>query len=290
LLVKAGIMTTILQWFDPQFASVFYQMSLLTGLALVISSIGFYRVVYFISIGYAFSIVAMAVVTPLSHLQNVSWTTAMQNALLVLWGIRLGVYLVQREFQASYRKELDNVHQRSAGMTLQIKLLIWVSVSVLYVLMFSPSLFGLIDMSDNPAWRRYLFQISGLLLMGGGLILETLADKQKSDFKAQNPKSYCDVGLYRWVRCPNYLGEIAFWVGNWIIGVASYHSPLKWIASVIGVVCIVLIMMGSTKRLEKTQAKRYRNQSAYQEYIRTVPVLFPFVPVYSLQNVRVYLE
>lgn len=283
-------MTTILHRFDPQFASVLYQLSLLTGLALVISVIGFYRVVYFISIGYAFSIVAMAIVSPLGHLQNLSWTTAIQNALLVLWGIRLGGYLVQREFQASYRKELDDVHQRSAGMTLRIKILIWVSVSVLYVLMFSPSLFGLLENPDSPAWRRYLFQLSGLLLMGGGLVLETLADKQKSDFKAQNPKRYCDAGLYRWVRCPNYLGEIAFWVGNWIIGVAAYNSPLKWIAGVVGMVCIVLIMMGSTKRLEKTQAKRYGNQSAYQEYIRTVPVLFPFVPVYSLQKVRVYLE
>ena len=28
----------------------------------------------------------------------------------------------------------------------------------------------------------------------------------------------------------------------------------------------------------------------YQEYIRTVPVLFPFIPVYSLKKVRVFLE
>ena len=49
-------------------------------------------------------------------------------------------------------------------------------------------------------------------------------------------------------------------------------------------------MIGSTKRLEKSQGERYGALPEYQDYIRRVPVLFPFVPVYTLQNVRVYLE
>jgi hypothetical protein len=57
----------ILNWFDPQVGSVLLEMLLLLSLALVISSIGFYRVVYFISIGYALSIMAMALVAPLKH-------------------------------------------------------------------------------------------------------------------------------------------------------------------------------------------------------------------------------
>jgi steroid 5-alpha reductase family enzyme len=117
-----------------------------------------------------------------------------------------------------------------------------------------------------------------------------MSDKQKADFKARFPKQYCNVGLYRWVRCPNYLGEITFWVGNWVMGILFYNSPLKWIASSVGLVCIVLIMMGSTKRLENAQDKRYGNQTEYQKYILTVPVLFPFIPVYSLKKVRVFLE
>jgi steroid 5-alpha reductase family enzyme len=279
----------LLNWFDPEFRSIFPEMLLLL-MALVISSIGFYRVVYFISIGYAFSIVAMAITTPLRHFENLTWASALQNIFLVLWGLRLGIYLVQREFRASYRKELTNVHQRSAGMTWGRKALIWVSVSLLYVLMFSPSLFSLITLSVTSSWMFYLVQIAGLLLMGGGLVLEAVSDKQKSDFKAQFPNQYCDVGLYRWVRCPNYLGEITFWVGNWMVGAMFYNTLMKWIASLAGVVCIVLIMMGSTKRLERSQDERYGNQLKYQDYIRTVPVLFPFVPVYSLKNVRVFLE
>ena len=279
-----------LNWFEPEYSSVLPEMLFLTALALIISSIGFYRVVYFISIGYAFSIVAMAVISPVRHLGSLNWTSASQNILLVMWGVRLGIYLVQREYRASYRKELADIHQRSAGMSWITKILIWASVSVLYVFMFSPSLFSLITLPVNTSWIFTLVQTAGLMLMGGGLLLEAMSDKQKTDFKARFPKQYCNVGLYRWVRCPNYLGEITFWVGNWVMGILFYDSPLKWIASLIGLVCIVLIMMGSTKRLENTQDKRYGNQTEYQKYICTVPVLFPFIPVYSLKKIRVFLE
>ncbi len=280
----------LLNWLDLRLGYVSIEMLLLFGLALVISSIGFYRVVYFISIGYAFSIVAMGIITPIRHLESLTWALALQNIFLVLWGIRLGFYLVQREVRESYRKELKNIHQRTAGMSWMIKVLIWVSVSLLYVLMFSPSLFGLIALPGSSSRIYDLTQIAGLLLMGGGLVLEALSDKQKSDFKAKFPEKYCNVGLYRWVRCPNYLGEIIFWLGNWVMGIMIYDTPLRWVAGLIGIACIVLILMGSTKRLENTQDERYGDQPEYQNYIRTVPVLFPFVPVYSLKNVRVYLE
>jgi steroid 5-alpha reductase family enzyme len=265
-------------------------MLLLLGLALIISAIGFYRVVYFISIGYAFSIGTMAIITPLRYIENLTWASALQNMLLVLWGLRLGIYLVQREFRASYHEKSSSTHQRFAEMAWYIKVLIWVSVSLLYVLMFSPSLFVLTASSATSFWITDLVQIAGLVIMGGGLVLEAVADKQKSDFKTAFPRRFCNVGLYRWVRCPNYLGEIIFWVGNWVVGVKAYTSPLKWITSLGGLVGIVLIMIGSTRRLERGQDERYADQPKYQEYIRAVPVLFPFVPVYSLKKICVFWD
>ena len=263
---------------------------LLFGLALVISSIGFYRAVYFISIGYAFSMVAMAIATAFLLRQNLTWASILHNLLLALWGLRLGLYLVRRESQSSYHRELEETHERSAGMSWLQKALIWISVSALYVAMFSPSLFSLTATSPAPAGLTIALQSLGLLLLGGGLLLEAVADKQKSDFKAHTPGLFCHVGLYRRVRCPNYLGEITFWVGNWVMGLLFYVSPLRWIASAIGLVCIILIMVGSTKRLERSQGERYGHLPEYQQYVRTVPVLFPFVPIYTLKNVRVFLE
>jgi steroid 5-alpha reductase family enzyme len=162
-------------------------------------------------------------------------------------------------------------------------------VSLLYVAMFSPALFGAAA-ARRLAGLPLVIQVAGLLLMALGLALEAVADAQKNAAKTNCPSCFTNVGLYRWVRCPNYLGEITFWSGSLIAGAVYLASALQVALALVGWVCIVLIMMGSTKRLERTQAARYGEQPAYQEYVRTVPVLFPWVPVYTLQNVRVYLE
>jgi len=264
---------------------------LLFGIALVISSIGFYRLLYFINIGYAFAIVGMILLMLFRHIENFSPVSLLENLFLAIWGLRLGLYLVQREFQAgAYDKYKNETHASLAKISVGVKIIIWISVSILYVLMFSPNLFLLTERPTFAAWPFYLVQGIGLLLMGGGLILEWLADKQKSDFKAERPRDYCDTGLYRLVRCPNYLGEVTIWVGNWVVGIPFYTTPAHWIISIIGMSCIILIMMISTQRLENAQDERYGDRAEYQIYIKSVPVLFPFVPVYSLKKVRIIPE
>ena len=219
------------------------------------------------------------------------WAAALQNLLLVVWGLRLGIFLVRRELQPAYGKELAGTHARSAGMALSRKILIWVGVSVLYVVMFTPSLFVLAPASGDaaPGMPIVAIQWLGLAIMAGALLLEALADQQKSAFKDRNPGRFCDAGLYRWVRCPNYLGEILFWVGSWVCGLIFYATPLRWIIAASGLVCIVLIMLGSTKRLEAQQDERYGEDPAYQRYVRTTPILIPLAPIYSFHNLRVYL-
>jgi hypothetical protein len=64
---------TTLSWIHKELASLPLQILLvLFGLALITSAVGFYRVVYIISIGYAFSIVAMAVATMILLRENLT--------------------------------------------------------------------------------------------------------------------------------------------------------------------------------------------------------------------------
>lgn len=274
---------TLLGWLQQEFATIPQLTPWLFGLTLLISASGFYRTVYFISIGYAFSVAAMAVTTLLAFRQDLAWFNLLQNVCLAMYGLRLGTYLLRREAKSAFSKERENITRRTADLTFGRKIPMWIGVSLLYVMMFSPSLFSLTTAPRVPAPAATVFQLLGLAFMFGGLGLEALAD-------AQNPRQYCDVGIYRWIRCPNYFGEIMLWIGNWVLGFVFYTSTLQWIASFVGLVCIVLIMMGSTKRLEQAQDDRYGAQPAYQKYTRSVPVLFPFVPVYTLKHVRVFLE
>jgi steroid 5-alpha reductase family enzyme len=286
------LLSNISAWFHQELASLPIPLMLaLFALALLISAVGFYRVVYFISIGYAFSLAAMAVTTVLVLRDNLTWAAALQNLLLVIWGLRLGIFLVRREMQPAYGQELSGVHARSAGMPLARKFIIWIGVSLLYVVMFAPSLFVLTPVPGAavPAGAGSLVQWFSLLLMAVALVTETVADRQKSAFKTHFPGQFCSAGLYHWVRCPNYLGEILFWAGNWGAAIFFYATALRWAIGLAGLACIVLIMLGSTKRLEAQQDARYGRNSAYQDYVCRTPILIPFAPIYTLHNLRVYL-
>jgi steroid 5-alpha reductase family enzyme len=282
--------TTLINLLRDEFASIPIEAIILFGVALLMSGRGFYQTVHFISTGYGFSIAGMALLSMFIFRQNMAWYSLLHIILLAAYGLRLGIYLLQREFQPSYKKELKSVQERSSGVSAIQSVLIWIGVSILYVLMFSSALFSLVNSPMQLSSLATSLQIAGLLFMAGGLAIETVADQQKSAFKAQFPKQFCNIGLYRWVRCPNYLGEITFWIGNWMMGLIFYTSGLRWTAGVAGLICIVLIMMGSTKRLERAQYDRYGQLPEYQKYTQTVPVLFPFVPIYTLKNIRVYLE
>jgi steroid 5-alpha reductase family enzyme len=264
-------------------SSLLSLLPIFIGLTLLFTTIGFRRMVYFLNIGYTFSIVAVVVASVILFWKNCTLLILLQNAALLFWGLRLGIFVTRRELSPNYKKEQERIDKEYNGIRLPVKFAIWISVSVLYVIMVSPSLFSMQSALSSTTLIT-IFQVLGFVLMAGGLVLEGIADRQKSAFKAKNPSTFCNTGLYQWVRCPNYLGEIIFWVGNWVMSIGFYQSALAWIISLLGMLSIVFIMIGSTRRLERTQIKRYSKLPAYQQYAQSVPVLFPLLPIYTLQK------
>ncbi|MFH1809076.1 MAG: DUF1295 domain-containing protein [Pseudomonadota bacterium] len=262
---------------------------LLFLVALLISTSGFVRVVYFVSVGYAFSIAAMVPISLWLYRSSLDLAGLVQAAAVLFYGLRLGLFLLVRERSPAYKRELVDIQQRGQHVRGLLRLVVWVGVALLYPLMFTPTLFVLAATRDNPGTTTSAWQWSGIAILVAGLALESLSDRQKSRFKQQHPDRFCDVGLFRLVRCPNYLGEIVFWIGHWIAGIAVYVLWLHWLASLAGLVCIVLVMLGSTRRLELKQDERYGDDESYRAYTKTVPVLLPLVPVYSLRNWKIYL-
>jgi steroid 5-alpha reductase family enzyme len=276
---------TVLGGFLPLAAPVFL------ALCLAVSAIGFRKLVYFISIGYGYSIAAMALVSLgagalAGRLEAIAFIEA---ALLAAYGLRLGTYLVLREGKAAYQATQAEDGDRSEGAGLGLKLAVWPVVSLLYVAMFEPCTARFVAAAEGRADPVPVLSAIGLALMGLGLALEALADRQKSAAKKLNPRRFCDSGLYRLVRCPNYLGETIFWTGNLLAGVVLLGSWLAWLLSITGLVSIVLIMKGSARRLEIKQGERYGSDPDYQAYVRRVPILLPFVPIYSFRNSKFHL-
>lgn len=274
--------------------SVAFPLESLTLLtfALLISASGFIRLVYFVSVGYAFSITGMALLAAWLFSPYLTPLALAHLSLIAFYGLRLGIFLVSRERSISYRAELDEVQRRNRQLSLFKRVGIWVGVSLLYLAMFFPALARLTKLRDGQGDGLVGVTTTGLLIIALGLALEAWADAQKSAAKKTNPKTFCQTGLFRLVRHPNYLGEITFWTGSFIASLSALvqHHPLAFVPSVLGLLCIILIMMGSTKRLETKQSARYGKDPAFQTYCRKVPVLFPFIPLYSLKKIKVYLE
>ena len=90
------------------FAEVFtMSFFVLFGLAMLISSIGFYKFIYFISLGYGFSIAAIGVALIILFRSVMNPILFLMCVMFVIYGCRLGGYLAMREWKnVSYRQHM----------------------------------------------------------------------------------------------------------------------------------------------------------------------------------------
>jgi steroid 5-alpha reductase family enzyme len=221
-----------------------------------------------------------------SQTSPVSW---LQCLLLVMYGARLGTYLVIRETKPAYRARQNADADRPARMGLGLKSLIWLTVSVLYICMFMPALARTLADQRQVSDPLCSLSILGIAIMVLGLVIEIVADAQKNAAKKKDPRRFCDSGLYRFCRYPNYFGEMLVWTGNTIAGASLLDNWLSWLLAALGYISIILIMLGSGRRLGSKQAARYGEMPEFQRYVCRTPVLLPFLPIYTLQNIKLHL-
>jgi steroid 5-alpha reductase family enzyme len=80
---------------------------------------------------------------------------------------------------------------------------------------------------------------------------------------------------------------MVFWLGVWVSAMSTYRTLPAWSLGSLGTLCIVLVMVGASRRLELKQSKSYGSDPAFEIYSRRVPVLFPFLPFYSVRSPKV---
>ncbi|MBQ4563758.1 MAG: DUF1295 domain-containing protein [Lachnospiraceae bacterium] len=255
---------------------------LLFAAAMIISSIGFKNYVWFISLGYGFSIAGEGLLMLILFGKGLSLGTIICSLLFIIYGCRLGGYLAIREFKStSYKKNMTGEIKDGKTVPFGVKIAIWVTCAALYVLQVLPVFYRLHNGSGSNVWT-YI----GAAIMVFGIVFESAADWQKNKAKKVNPKRFVDTGLYRIVRCPNYLGEMIFWTGVLISGFGALTGFGQWAMALIGYIGIIFVMFSGARRLEIRQNKNYGNDPEYQKYVKTVPILLPFVPLYSVEKFK----
>lgn len=251
---------------------------LVVAVAFAISAIGFRNYIWFFSVGYGLAIAGEGLLLLFLYRESLSVGTALCCVILTVYGLRLGGYLAYREVKLkSYHKHVGDDIKDSKTIPLVAKISIWFFCAVLYVTMVCPVFYRLNNGSGSDA-----FTYIGAALMLLGFLMETVADQQKKAAKAVDPHRFVDTGLYRFVRCPNYLGELILWTGVLVTGFGSLVGFGQWALAIIGYLGIVYVMFSGARRLELRQYRTYGADPEYQKYSTTVPIILPFVPLYSV--------
>lgn len=256
---------------------------ILLAVSMTLSGVGWIYFIYFFSIGYGFGISALSVTLAILFWDVITVPTALLCIVMFVFGCRLGLYLMTREKRSPEYKKILYGPDAAKKKPLFVVITVWIFCALLYVGQVSPVAFFLGNKAAgapvNEAWAW-----AGAAMMAIGVILETAADAQKKAAKKINPKRYVDTGLYRLVRCPNYLGELIIWTGSFIVCIGACCTAWQWVISSIGYIGIVYVMFSGARRLEIRQTITYGADPEFQAYVKKTPILLPFVPIYSVER------
>ena len=256
---------------------------ILLAVSMAVSGLGWIYFIYFFSIGYGFGVSALAVTMAILFKDVISLPTAMLCAVMFVFGCRLGLYLLTREKRSAEYKKILYGPDAAKKKPLFVVIMVWVFCALLYVGQVSPVAFYLANKAEG-AQVNEIFPWIGAGMMALGVILEAVADAQKAAAKKVNPKRFVDTGVYRIVRCPNYLGELVIWTGSFIVCFGACCSWWQWVIAAIGYIGIVYVMFSGARRLEIRQNYSYGNDPEYQAYIKKTPILLPLLPIHSVER------
>ena len=121
-------------------------LGILSIVCAVLCAVGFYKFVYFLSIGYGFAVagggIAVLIMALVVGTEAPLWVLLVQAALFLAYGIRLSGFLLVREIKnAAYRKTLKEATGNEKKMPFFVLFTIWVCVAILYTAQVSPMLF-----------------------------------------------------------------------------------------------------------------------------------------------------
>lgn len=110
----------------------------------------------------------------------------------------------------------------------------------------------------------------------GAIVIELIADLQLHAFIARKhePGNFINSGLWAWSRHPNYFGEIAYWWGLMLFGLAA--APAQWWWIVPGALSMTAMFQFASIPLMDSRSLQRR--PAYAEHMRKVSALLPLPP------------
>lgn len=128
----------------------------------------------------------------------------------------------------------------------------------------------------NAGGSANAITFSGAAVCIAAAIIQTISDAQMLKFRSvpSNKGKPMQAGLWRYSRHPNYLGEVSFWWGVWIIQISVL--PNVWWTVLAPVLMTCLFVFISIPMMEK---KLLAAKEGYTEYKKATSMLMPLPPL-----------
>jgi steroid 5-alpha reductase family enzyme len=193
-------------------------------------------------------------------------------ALVFLWGLRL-TYNWARQWRGLKHEDwrYADFRKRSKGWFWLVDLFGIEMMPTMVVFLGCLSLYPALSAGGDSFGLLDGIAIAVTL---GAIVIEAAADEQLRTFaRTKQPGQIMAAGLWAYSRHPNYLGEIAFWWGLFVFGLAA-DSGYWW--TVAGpLVITAMFLFVSIPMMEKRNMER---RPEYGERRKRVSILIPWFP------------
>lgn len=243
--------------------------------------LGLWRSEYGVSYGYGSAVALSAY-----HLwRSSSGLAAVHLFCLILYGVRLNVFLLWRElFIPRFREMRNRIEERTKQQGGRLSRLPFiVTCALLYLGLVAPGVL-VVKAAAHGAQFGSGFRLA-LLGMYVGWGVAAFGDVYKSVVKAQQGQNaIVTTGPYALLRHPNYTGEQLLWSANFVAGllaIAAMKStkhglpkalqavlPAWLLLSSLGLLGIIFVLMQATAGLEKRQREKYGQDEKYRSWFR----------------------
>jgi steroid 5-alpha reductase family enzyme len=191
-------------------------------------------------------------------------------AMVLVWALRLGLFLLIRVFHVGEDKRFFEAKKSF------FKFLMFFCISGLWVFLTVANALTII--LNNPDMNVDLFLGIGGIIWITGFLFEVIADEQKRRFRNNdsNHGQFITSGLWSISRHPNYFGEILIWIG---MAVISFPVLSGWqYATLISPLFVILLLtkVSGINLLEESAGKKWGSLDEYKAYKANTAVLIPF--------------
>ena len=194
------------------------------------------------------------------------------SLLVLVWAGRLGAYLFRRILRMKVDHRFDGMRDEPLRFAR-----FWFLQAVTVAVVMLPVSY-LLDRDDPPGFGS--FAIAGACIWLAGLLIEAVADAQKSAFRAkeENRGRFIAHGLWRYSRHPNYFGEILVWWGLFVYALPVLHGAALAVVAGPVFITLLLLFVSGIPPLERSADEKYGRDPAYREYKRRTSILVPLPP------------